>query len=132
MPKNAFQDMYRSLHFADDWDKEDGVEWDDVYLDSKHKSPDSARHRAKFTTVEDACNARWKEVVIFGRCLTFDESRIAGWYKSAITIGPDPKPIRTGATVHSMCVTFGPLAGFKLHVRAYGRTRRSDRKSVLP
>ena len=126
MSKNAFQDMYRCLHFADDWDEEDGVKWDDVYLDSKYKSPDLARHRAKFATVEDAYNARWKEVVIFGRCLTFDESRIAGWYKSAITIGPDPKPIRTGATVHSMCVTFGPLAGFKLHVRVYGGKTDED------
>ena len=56
----------------------------------------------------------------YGLHITFDESRVAGWYKSSITIGPEPKPIRTGATLHSMCFTFGPLSTYKLHVRAYG------------
>ena len=32
----------------------------------------------------------------------------------------DPKPIRTGATVHSLCVTKGPLRTYKLFVRVYG------------
>ena len=37
-----------------------------------------------------------------------------------MTVGPEPKPIRTGATLHSFCVTHGPLRTFKLLVRAYG------------
>jgi hypothetical protein len=47
------------------------------------------------------------------------ESRVAVWYHSGITIGPEPKPIRTGAIIHSICVTFGDLSTFKLHCRVY-------------
>ena len=36
-----------------------------------------------------------------------------------MTVGQEPKPIRTGATLHSICVTHGPLKTFKLFVRAY-------------
>ena len=36
-------------------------------------------------------------------------------------MGPEPKPIRTGATLHSLCVTFGLLRTYKLHFRTYGR-----------
>jgi hypothetical protein len=57
---------------------------------------------------------------LFGKWITADESRVAGWYRSGITIGPEPKPIRTGATIHSICVTFGELATYKLHCRVYG------------
>ena len=67
--------------------------------------------------VEDALNTCWKELVPCGLHITFDESRVAGWYESLITIDPDPKPIWTGATLHSMCVMFGQLATFKLYVR---------------
>ena len=70
--------------------------------------------------VGDAFNKRGKELVTYGVHITFDESRVAGWYKSLITIGPEPKPIRTGATLHLMCVTFGPLSTYKLHVCTYG------------
>ena len=35
-------------------------------------------------------------------------------------IGPEPKPIRTGATIHSLCVTHGALSSYKLHCRVYG------------
>ncbi len=52
--------------------------------------------------------------------MTHDKSCIAGWYKSKITCGPEPKPIRTGATLHSMAVLFGPLAEYKLHARTFG------------
>jgi hypothetical protein len=52
--------------------------------------------------------------------LTFDESHVAGWYKSAITIGPEPKPIQMGATIHLLCISKGNLAGYKLHAHTYG------------
>ena len=29
-----------------------------------------------------------------------------GWYHSAITIGPEPKPTRNGATLHSYCLYY--------------------------
>ena len=38
-------------------------------------------------------NKRWKELATYGLHVTFVKSRVAGWYKSLITIGPDPKPI---------------------------------------
>ena len=37
-----------------------------------------------------------------------------------ITCWPEPKPIRTGATLHSLCITKGRLDKFKLHARVYG------------
>ena len=55
-----------------------------------------------------------------GKSLTHNKSRIAGWYKSKITCRPEPKPIRTGATLHSLAVSFGILAGYKLHARTFG------------
>ncbi len=58
--------------------------------------------------------------------MTHDESRIAGWYKKEITCGPEPKPIRTGATLHSLAVSFGLLAGDKLHARTLGRKNDGD------
>ena len=57
---------------------------------------------------------------MFGKWITADESRVAGWYRSGITIGPEPKLILTGATNHSICVTFGVLATYKLHCCVYG------------
>jgi hypothetical protein len=104
MPKNAFEDIYSCLHFNDDWD--DGEEWEDnTYADQKTCSPDGTAHyRRKFSMLEDGFNVRWKECIEFGKWLTFDESRVAGWYHSPITQGPDPKPIRTGATIHSLAI----------------------------
>ena len=125
MPKNAYIDMYRCMHFSDDWEEsQDGngeTYWEDLYQDAKFgSSPDVEHHRRKYEHIEDGFNARWKEVVNYGRWITADESRVAGWYRSAITIGPEPKPIRTGATIHSICITHGPLATMKLHCRVYG------------
>lgn len=48
-------------------------------------------------------------------------------YKSGITIGTDPKPIRTGAAIHSLCVvTEGLFVAFKLHCRVYGGAADKD------
>ena len=52
--------------------------------------------------------------------VTYDKSRVAGWYSIAITIGPEPKPIRTGTTIYSLCESKGNLAGYKLHAHTYG------------
>ena len=43
-----------------------------------------------------------------------------------MTIGPKPKPIQTGATIHSLCVTHGPLRTYKLFVRTYGGKSDKD------
>jgi hypothetical protein len=37
-----------------------------------------------------------------------------------MTQGPEPKPIRTGATLHTVCITKGDLATYKLFARVYG------------
>jgi hypothetical protein len=37
-----------------------------------------------------------------------------------MTVGPEPKPIRTGATLHTVCITNGPLSINKLFARTYG------------
>ena len=103
-----------------DWDEEEGVEWDDIYLDENYTSPDLEQHRRKFGDVKDAFNKKWKECVTFGKWLTFNEIRVAGWYHSPITCGPEPKSIRTVAMIHSLCVKKGPLASYKVHVRVYG------------
>ncbi|KAL3764758.1 hypothetical protein ACHAW5_006629 [Stephanodiscus triporus] len=84
-----------------------------------------------FGEVEDAINRRWKECVTAGKALAHNESRIAGWYKNEITCGPEPKPIRTGATLHSLAVTFGILAGYKLHARTFGGKNDGDLVGML-
>ena len=108
-------------YFADDWEEDVDADWEDVDLDKKVELSATAKQRVKFGMVEDAFNKRWKELVTFGLHIMFDESMVAGWYTSSITIGPEPKHIRIGVTLHLMCVTFGPLSTYKLHVCAYGR-----------
>ncbi|KAL7540064.1 hypothetical protein ACHAXR_010797 [Thalassiosira sp. AJA248-18] len=120
MPQDAVKDLCRCMHFADDWE-EDDTQWNDFYDDSKeYIREDTANHRQKFGMLEDAYNAQWQAMVLFGRCMTADESPIAGWYHSPMTMGPEPKPIRTvGCTLHTLCVTYGTLAMYKLFARAY-------------
>ena len=55
-----------------------------------------------------------------------DESRLAGWYHSGTTIGPNDKPIRTGATLHLLAVTSGKLMFYKLYARTYGGASDGD------
>ena len=62
---------------------------------------------------------RWQAIVNPGKWITTDKSRVAGWYHSVMTIGPEPKPIRTEATLHTVCITNGPLSTYKLFARVY-------------
>ena len=126
MTLDCFKDMVRCLHFSDDWD-EDDEEWDRIYTDAKQEpTEETSPHRRKFSMLEDAYNRRWQDMVNFGKWITADESRVAGWYKSCMTQGPEPKPIQTGATLHSLCVTEGRLATYKLFVRVYGGKQDTD------
>ena len=44
-----------------------------------------------------------------------------------MTISPEPKPIQTGATLHTVCVTDGPLSTYKLSAaRVYGGKYNQD------
>ena len=126
MTQDAFKDLCRCMHFADDWE-EDDERWAEVYDDEKEEVDDStAKHRRKFGQLEDGYTNRWMDMVVFGRRITADESRVAWWYHSPMTCGPEPKPIRTGCTLHSLCVTDGPLSTYKLWVRAYGGKSDED------
>ena len=89
MTLDAIKDLTRCLHFADDWEDEEDEEWEQKYNDSKEEAADTtARHQKKFSMVEDAYNRRWQAMVNFGKWITADESRVAGWYHSMMTIGP--------------------------------------------
>ena len=126
MTQDAFKDLCRCMHFADDWE-EDDERWAEVYDDEKEEVDDNtAKHRRKFGQLEDGYTNRWMDMVVFGRRITADESRVARWYHSPMTCGPEPKPIRTGCTLHSLCVTDGPLSTYKLWVRAYGGKSDED------
>ncbi|OEU05936.1 hypothetical protein FRACYDRAFT_257320 [Fragilariopsis cylindrus CCMP1102] len=121
MPKNALEDMTSCLHYSDDWDPMGDADWDEVYDDPKVVAPPhTARHRVKHGILEDCYIQRWQYCVNPSKWITTDESQIAGWYHSCMTIGPDPKPIRTGATLHTVCITQGPLSSYKLYARVYG------------
>ena len=94
MPKGALYDMARCMHFCDDWELDNGLQWQEIYLDKKNPSLEgTARHCLKFAIVEDAFNEAWILHIKFGECLTFDESHTVGWYHGCIRIGPEPKPI---------------------------------------
>ena len=127
MTLDALKDMIRCLHFSDDWEDGRDEEWDVKYTDTKMEPTEStATHQKKFSILEDAYNRKWQSLVTFGKWVTADESRVAGWYHSPMTVGPEPKPIRTGATMHSLCVTKGRLRTYKLFVRVYGGRADTD------
>ena len=116
MPQDAFKDLCRCMHFADNWEEVD-EQWSEKYHHVKEEpSEETAKHQRKFGILEDGYNKRWQAIVNFGRCVTADKYRADGWYHSPMTLGPEPKPIRTGATLHSLCVSYGDLATYKLFV----------------
>ena len=102
MPKLAFLGIHWCLHFSNDCEKDATHDWEDTYLDTQCMSPETAKHRAKFGTVEDVHNARWKDIIVVAQRLTFEKTCCAGWYHSYMTIGPNPKPIQTVVLLHSM------------------------------
>ena len=101
---DTFLDISRCLYFANNWEEADNVEWNDIYLDKKFKSPVSAKHCSKFGVVKDANNKSWNEHIILGEHVTYDKSRVTNWYPGPFTKSLELKPIRTSATIHSMCV----------------------------
>jgi hypothetical protein len=44
MPRNAFTNMYRVFHFADDFEGEE-EEWKYHFVDEQHPTPEMAHHR---------------------------------------------------------------------------------------
>jgi hypothetical protein len=102
LPLRMFQACHACIHFSTE--ETEGAVW----------------HSRKFSEVEEAFSARWQACVRGARGITMDESRLPGWYHSGMTVGPEPKPVRTGATAHTVCVTEGKLSRFLLLWRTYG------------
>jgi hypothetical protein len=40
MPLDAMKDLTRCLHYTDDWEEEEDVEWETVYTDPKVEAQD--------------------------------------------------------------------------------------------
>lgn len=120
--QDAYKDLYRCIHFVDNWEADSDEEWNEFFHDDAKVVIDDATvaHWSKFGIVEDGSNSQWQEVINFGRWLTADESQVSGWYKSQMTCGPEPKPIQTGAALHTLCVIHGPLSTYKVFAPVYG------------
>ena len=59
MTQGAYKDMHRCMHFTNNWEECDGIEWSDKYLNKKVVAPDGvAHHRQKFCILKDAFNKR--------------------------------------------------------------------------
>ncbi len=130
MPCRVFADMQWCMHFANNWEEEEGDVWANTFNDVKIELPSHvAHHHFKFAIVEDAFNLQWKAAVIFGQQLTMDKSQTPGWYHGPITHGLVPKPVCTCATMHTICVTDGPLATYKLHAWTFGSKTDEDLQS---
>ena len=110
---------------------DDGEDWSDVFkYDRIVADEGTTKHRKKFSLLEQAYCKRWRECINMEKWICMDESRVKGWYHSCMTIGPDPKPIRTGATAHTACVGEGPLESYKVWTRWYGGAADTKLKAV--
>ena len=67
-------------------------------------------------------------MIVHDKAMTYKNNRVSGSYPGPIVIGLEPKPARTGATIHSMYVTKGSLKIFMLYIRGYGGKTNSDVK----
>ena len=85
-----------------------------------------AHHHQKLSMFEYGFNRQGKECVMFRCWLTFNESRVAGWYHSPIMQGPDPKPICTGVAIHLLVIMHSDLVPYKVHVCVFGRATEGD------
>ena len=130
MPRGAFVNIHHCLHFADNWEEDDGEIWMDSFAEGKIELPvECAWQCRKFAILKDAFNFRWKDAVTPGWRLTMDKSQTPRWYKGPITQGPEPKPTRTGATMHTVFVMDRPLATYKLHSQTFGGKMDEDLQS---
>ena len=102
LTRHVYKRCHASFHFSTD------------------ESEEGPRHSRKFGELQRRYCERWQSMVLPGRDLCMDESRVPGWYHSAMTLGPDPKPVRTGSTAHTICVGQGPLMRFLMAWRTYG------------
>ena len=48
---------------------------------------------------------RWQAIVNHEKWITTDKSQVAGRQHSVMTVRPEPRPIFTGATLHTICIT---------------------------
>ena len=58
MPQDAYKDLYRCMHFVDDWKADSDSEWEEYFVDPKVGGVGSkTTHRTKFSIVEDGFNS---------------------------------------------------------------------------
>ena len=70
MPKDACMDMYRCMHFSNDWgdDNDDGIDRDTIYNDEMcEPSSDCAKHRRRFEHIKDVFNKHWRNASTLDR-----------------------------------------------------------------
>jgi hypothetical protein len=147
LPRNLLSDLSRLVHFVmdpeldaseesedDDEKSGDCASGDDgadaatsgSVAEAGHGAPatyvrvEPPAHLHKLGCLEDAYNERSFECIEPGWCLCGDESMMQMFYHSCMTIGPLPKPTRTGAETHRLCCGSGPFCGVNLYSRIYG------------
>ena len=58
--RDYLQDLYRLLHFVDDWELDEGKEWDTIYDHPKEEVKEgTATDQTKHGLFEDAYMKRW-------------------------------------------------------------------------
>ena len=68
MPRDCLQDLYRLLHFVDDWEIYDDDNWNHVYDHIKQEEKEgTATHRTKIGLFEDGYTERWQKCVKIGK-----------------------------------------------------------------
>ena len=88
MTKSTFRDLCRCMNFADDWEGGDEGLYE-KYNDVRESiAQGTVNHQRKFGMIEDGYNCQWQAMVNFGRHMTDEKIRIAGWYQSTLTIRP--------------------------------------------
>ena len=102
----------------------------DSCTDGKVELPaECAWHQQQFAIVKDLFNRHWKDAMMSGCWLMIDKIQTPGWDHGPITQGLEPEPICTGMMMHTICITDGPLATYKLHCRIFGGKTDKDFQS---
>ena len=70
MKKDAFKDLCRCIHFADDWEEQDEG-WYEKYDNAKESiAQGTANHQRKFGMLNDGYNCQLQAMVNSGRSMT--------------------------------------------------------------
>ena len=92
MPQVVLQDLIRYIYFSKDWDDKMGV-WGMEFLLFRQEG--RSEYWGSSTPEEIKYTGGYLQCEITGHCklrmlVDSNESRLAGWYHSVMTIGPEP------------------------------------------